>query len=384
MNKAAEVQGSECDPSTLPVDAAGLSQAVELVRARGAIAQLCVILDGKILLDRSFGCRSDSLFWIFSASKPYVALLIHLLADRGLVSLDDPVAAHWPEFGRHGKNRITIRHVLQHRTGLPAARLPVGDAFVMTHWARSIRRMESLRPQTPPGLAPAYQALSFGFILGEIVQRITGTTVQQCLAAELLRPLHAHHTHLGLSDSLWQRHVPVVAHGFAGRVLQSMLNRRSTRGAVIPSAGISTTARDLAAFYLMLLRGGVAHGTRILRSSIIEDARTPSSDGEVDQCIGTPVRWSHGFQLGGPRPAPFAPGPLGHLSSRLTFGHNGSNCCIGWADPDRNLVVAYLTNQLHGRRIDRAHQSGVADALLRAVRMPAAEAATNRHRQGSP
>jgi CubicO group peptidase (beta-lactamase class C family) len=129
---------------------------------------------------------------------------------------------------------------------------------------------------------------------------------------------------------------------------------------------MSTTARDLATFYLMLLQGGVIHGERILRPATIEGARIPSSDGQIDRCINTPVRWSQGFQLGGPRPPPYASGALGQLSSRRTFGHNGSNCCIGWADPDRNLAVAYLTNRLNGRRVDRAHQAAVADALLRA------------------
>jgi CubicO group peptidase (beta-lactamase class C family) len=349
------------------VDAAGLSKVLDLVRGRGAIAQLCVIREGQVLVDRSFGCRPDSLFWIFSASKPYIALLIHLLAARGLVALDDPVAAHWPEFARRGKDRITIRHVLQHRTGLPATRVPVRDALVMADWRRAIRRIENTRPEWPAGVAPTYQPLGFGFILGELLRRVTGSTVQEFLATELLGPLRAHDTYLGLPEAQWERHVPVMARGFAGRVLQAMLNRRSTRRAVIPSAGISTTARDLASFYLMLLRGGMdAHGTPILPPASIDRARTPSSDGEIDRCIGTPVRWSQGFQLGGPRPPPFAPGPLGHLSSPRTFGHNGSNCCIGWADPDRNLVVAYLTNQLNGRRVDRAHQSAVADTLLRA------------------
>jgi CubicO group peptidase (beta-lactamase class C family) len=358
----------ECDPASLGVDPVGLSQVVDLVQARGAAAQLCVILDGKVLLDRSFGCEPNSLFWIFSASKPYVTLLIHLLAERGRVSLDDPVATWWPQFGRHGKDGITIRHVLQHRTGLLGPRVPLGDALVMAHWGHAIRRIENARPHWPAGVVPAYQALSYGFILGELVQRISGATVQDFLATQLLGRLRAQDTYLGLPDTQWQRHVPVVARGFAGRVVQTVLNRRATRRAVIPSAGLSTTARDVAAFYLMLLRGGVVDGARILRPATIEDSRAPTtSDGELDRCIGTPVRWSQGFQLGGPRPAPFAPGPLGHRSSRRTFGHNGSNCCIGWADPDRKLVVAYLTNQLNGRRVDRAHQSAVADMLLRVV-----------------
>lgn len=361
-----EIDWIECDPAVLGVDPSRLSQVVDLVEARGAASQLCVILDGRVLLNRSFACESDSLFWIFSASKPYAALLIHLLVERGRVSLDDPVVAWWPEFGRHGKDRITIRHVLQHRTGLFSRRVPFADALVMTDWDRCVRRIESARPRWPAGLVPAYQALSYGYILGQLVHRITGTPIQEFLATELLAPLRAHDTYLGLPDTQWHRHVPIVARGLAGAVLQAFLNRRSTRRAVIPSAGISTTARDLAIFYLMLLQGGVLHGEHILRPAIIEHARTPSSDGKIDRCIKTPVRWSQGFQLGGPRPAPYSSGPLGHLSSLRTFGHNGSNCCIAWADPDRNLVVAYLTNRLDGRRIDRAHQAAVADGLLRA------------------
>jgi CubicO group peptidase (beta-lactamase class C family) len=356
----------ESDPGVLGVRPADLARVVDLVVARGAVAQLCVILDGKVLLDRTFGCQPDALFWIFSACKPYAALLVHLLAERGQVALDDPVALYWPEFGRYGKDRITIRQVLQHRTGLLASRIPLGDAVVMTDWGRSIRRIENSRPYWQPGVAPAYQALSFGFILGELARRITGAPVQELLATELLEPLGARDTYLQLPDSHWERHVPIVAHGLAGRVVQTMLNRRSTRRAVIPSAGMSTTARDLATFYLMLLRGGSFNGTHILRPETIEQACVPSSDGEIDRCIKTPVRWSQGFQLGGPRPAPYASGPLGGLSSRRTFGHNGSNCCIGWADPDRGLVVTYLTNRLEGRRRDRAHQSAVADAVLRA------------------
>lgn len=363
-----ETEWTECDPTELGVDRLELSRVMELVAARGAAAQLCVIFRGRILIDRSFGCADDALFWTFSACKPYTALLVHMLAERARISLDDPVSDYWPEFARHGKGGITIRHVLQHRTGLFSARIPFGDALAMTNWRRSIRRIEDALPSWPPGVAPAYQALSYGFILGELLHRITGSPIQELLAAELLDPLRARDTYLGLAGSHWQRHVPISARGLAGLIPQAFLNRRSTRSAVIPSAGMSTTARDLATFYLMLLRGGSIHGRQILDSAIIEQARTPSSNGEIDRCMKTPVRWSQGFQLGGPRPAPYAASAFGSLSSRQTFGHNGSNCCIGWADPDRDLVLAYLTNRLNGRKPDRAHQAAVADALLAACR----------------
>src|SRR6185437_4599628 len=252
-----EIDWRECDPATVGVDPSRLSQVLDLIQARGAAAQLCVIRDGKVVLDRSFGCRTDSLFWTFSASKPHVALLIHLLAERKQVSLDDPVATYWPQFGRHGKDRVTLRHVLQHRTGLFCARVSLGDVIVMTDWGRSIRRIENARPRWTPGELPAYQALSYGFILGEVIRRRTGRAVEEVLATELLAPLRAHDTYLGLPDDQGQRRVPVVARGLAGYLLQAVVNRSATRRAVIPSAGISTTARDLATFYWMLLKGGV-------------------------------------------------------------------------------------------------------------------------------
>jgi CubicO group peptidase (beta-lactamase class C family) len=246
-------------------------------------AQVCAIKDGEVILDQSSGCGPGSLFLIFSAGKPFVAMLVHLLAERGLLGLDDPVARYWPEFGCSGKEAITIRQVLQHRSGLP-----------------------------PP---------------------------------------------------LWPRRVPVRADGPDGRIRQLMFNNRAVRQAVIPAATISSTARDLARFYQMLLRGGELDGVRVLAPATIEQARQPSSDGETgsdgetDRLLKRPIRWSQGFQLGGS-------GPMGGHSSREAFGHNGSNCCIGWADPGRQLVLAYVTSLLTAGLDGSPHQGKVSDAIL--------------------
>lgn len=140
-----------------------------------------------------------------------------------------------------------------------------------------------------------------------------------------------------------------------------------TRRAVIPSAGLSTTARDLAAFYSMLMNGGVAHdGVRILQPQSITAAIAPTGDGEIDRYAKAPIRWTAGFQLGGPSSIPGKLTSMGGLSSPRTFGHNGSGCYIGWADPDRRLVYAYLTNRVGGRA-DLAHHAAVADAFLAAT-----------------
>src|SRR5581483_10515332 len=116
----------------------------------GAAAQICVLREGRVVLDRSVGCQPDSLFWIFSASKPFVALLVHQLAERGALRLDDRVAAYWPRFGQRGKDTITIRQVLQHRSGVPVASSLLGDGLAMTPWDRAVRHVERARPRWPP------------------------------------------------------------------------------------------------------------------------------------------------------------------------------------------------------------------------------------------
>jgi CubicO group peptidase (beta-lactamase class C family) len=355
------------------VDSAGLDRAVNLVRARGVCAQLCVLRDGQLILDEAIGCPPDALFLIFSTSKPFVALLVHLLAERGQLSLDDRVAGYWPGFGGHGKDRITIRQILQHRSGLTVARNLISDALAATDWDEAVRRIERAYPKFPPGAVPAYHVLSYGFILGEIVRRVSGAAVQDFLASEFLSPLGLRDTHLGLPTGSWGRHIPVRGRGPGARLSTAFFNRPRTRQAVIPAAGVSCTARDLARFYQVLLRGGVAGdregGRRILSPSTLEEARQPSSDGAVDRFLQLPVRWSQGFQLGGssvPRPRGTPVSPLGRLASPLTFGHNGSNCCLAWADPERRLVFAYLTDLLSPGQEGARHQAEVSDAVIAA------------------
>lgn len=345
-----------------------LARAWALVEARRAAAQLCVLRDGQVVLDRATGCRPDDLFWIFSASKPYVAMLAHLLAQRGALSLDDPVARHWPEFGRRGKEPITVRHVLRHRAGVPVARSVLADGWAMPDWARSVHHLERAAPRWPAGQVPAYHIVSYGFILGEVVRRVTGVPVEEALRRELLDPLGLRDTYLGLPRALWARRVPVRAQGAAAAAGAAFFNRRRTRLAVIPAAGVSTTARDLARFYQALLNGGELDGARVLDGATVRAAREPSSDGEVDRFIRLPIRWAEGFQLGGPGEEGAWRRPMGRLSSPQTFGHNGSNCCIGWADPTRGIAFAYLTDLLVPGHDGARHLSDVADAVLAAYR----------------
>ena len=141
-------------------------------------------------------------------------------------------------------------------------------------------------------------------------------------------------------------------------------NRRRVRAAVVPAAGISTTARDLARFYQSLLDAGQG-ANPVFTAGTVSEACRPTSDDDLDRLLGTRVRWAQGFQLGGPDDGSGRGRAMGRLSSTLTFGHNGSNCCIGWADPTRGLAFAYVTNLLPAGG-GRGHQRDVADAILAA------------------
>jgi CubicO group peptidase (beta-lactamase class C family) len=327
------------------------------------------------VLDRSFGCRPDALFWTFSAGKPVAALTVHLLAERGLLDLDAPVAEHWPEFAAHGKGAVTVRNVLEHRAGLGAARIP-GDALVLADRRRSTARVAAARLVRPPGTAAGYSPLAAGFVLGELIRRVTGRPERDVVQELLLDPAGLHDTHLGLPGRLLPRAVPVHGSNPLAAVVAARVNRPAVRRAVIPSAGLSSTARDLAGLYRMMLAGGRAGRRRVLAAATVAAAVAPSGDDGFDRVARYPIRWSAGFQLGGPRAVPGTVSPMGAGSSPRAFGHNGSNCCIAWADPDRDLVVVHLTDRIGSPLPDLRYHAAVADRILAAV--PTADAADRR------
>jgi CubicO group peptidase (beta-lactamase class C family) len=226
---------------------------------------------------------------------------------------------------------------------------------------------------------PAYSPLAYGFVLGELVARVTGRPVADVLRTDLLEPLGLSDTHLGLPPEHWRRHVPLRVGardrgraGPAGPLVAAAMNRRAFRRAVVPAAGISTTARDLALFYRAALAARAGGEPRLLGAAAMAGALEPVTDGETDATSGVPIRWGLGFQLGGERHVRGVVSAMGAASSPRAFGHNGSNCCIAWADPDRDLVYAYLTNRLTDRVADKAHHVAVADAVLGACGEPVA------------
>jgi CubicO group peptidase (beta-lactamase class C family) len=320
-----------------------LDRVTGLIEARGATAQICILLDGEIVLDRAWGVDPDTPFLLFSAGKPLTSMLVRRLAARGLFELDDPLALHWPEFAAHGKDAITIRHVLRHRSGLPYGRDVRLDALLALDWDRSVRALARARPHTPPGAVPAYHMISHGFLLGELVRRVTAQPLPAVFRDVIFDPAGMTRTTLGGSR------VPLRGGAVVPRIL---FNLHAVRDAVIPAATVAGTARDLARFYQGLLDDGSWR-----------PATVPTSDGEIDRLSGVPIRWSEGFQLGGMDRERY----IGRRSDPLAFGHNGSNACMAWADPGRNLVLAYLTDRLSGGPGRSPHQCAVSDEVLAAV-----------------
>jgi CubicO group peptidase (beta-lactamase class C family) len=360
---------AESEPADVGFDREGLERVARLAHARGGSSWLVVLRDGEVVLDRRTNCAPDALFYSFSVSKPFVALAIHLLAQREQLSLDDPVAKHWPGYEANGKDAITLRHVLTHRSGVPySSGSIIRDALAAIDWDRSVELARTAKPRWRAGECVGYQVLSFGFILGEVVRRVSGLPVEQFLASEFFTPLRLPGIRLGLSEDRRSRAVPLISRGAIQLGSRMTFNRPAVRSAIIPAAGISAGAHDMARFYKAMLRGGKRRDVRVLRKATVLEARRVSSEGEYDRTLRSHPRWAHGFQLGGPSSAPR---PMGSTASELAFGHNGSSTCNTWADPTRGLVFVYLTNIVGPRRESLQHMSDVSDALLAAEKKPA-------------
>ena len=365
---------TEVPPSAAGMNAVRLKHATDWLASRLSDrhfgAQLVVLRGGRVILDRSVGSTNRGQtrvtprdrFIVYSLGKPFAALCVHLLAEQGLLSLDKPVCEYWPEYGRNGKQNVTVRQILQHRSGAPMMRRGMrsllGEVWAMPNWAKSIQRIETTTPWYTPGSVPAYQFFSYGFLCGELVHRVTGKKIQEFFDENFARPLGLTRTTFGLPRSAWGERV--VINGKAAFIF----NWRRMREAVCPSATTSTTAREVTVFYEMLRRGGSHGSVQLLSEATILAARQPSSDGEVDQFIKAPMRWSQAFMLGGVT-SDEGPGRImGRKSSRATFGCGGSSICVAWCDPGRELVTAYLSNKSVPDPVGFAQLRDLSDLIL--------------------
>jgi CubicO group peptidase (beta-lactamase class C family) len=349
-------------------------------------AQLSLYRHGRHVLDmgggvaRRTGRRAvtpDSMFVLFSATKAWALVAAHLLAERGRLNLDARMVEYWPEFGRRGKEAVTVRQALSHRGGYP----PSGPETVRD--LDAAREIEETPLRWAPGTANGYHFRFLGETVRELVRRIEGVDLPAFLRANLFDPLGLQSSFLGLPAERADLEARVAyvysmepdapgdsfTFGFDTNDLpveewRIAWNRPEVHQMVIPSGGGIAGAADIARFYGMLGNGGAIDGARILSRETIEQAITrTNAPGEIDRIMRLPMPWSVGFMLGGEPRVP----AFGRTADQRSFGHNGAGCTIGFADLDRGLGVAYLTNGNRRFAASMDRTGAVADAIRAAV-----------------
>jgi CubicO group peptidase (beta-lactamase class C family) len=296
----------------------------------------------------------QTLFNFFSGSKSVTAMLVHLLAQRELLHVDEPIATFIPEFGRHRKDRITIRDLLTHRGGIPAAPTGVADLDMLQDSNRILEMIYELRPTYRPGTVPAYHAVTSGFLFAELIERVSGSDIRTFLQEEISNPLGMTHFNYGVPEArldeaaidtctgpklIWPlRDIFKRSLGISVEALIELSNDPRFRTGVIPSANLCGTPNDICRFFELLVSGGELDGVRVFSESTIRNAVAPQTPGQVDRMIFLPMSYSMGFMLGTE--------PVGLYGFRCgkAFGHVGLSNILAWADPERDISVALMNS----------------------------------------
>ena len=348
----------------------------QLARGLHPGSQLVVLRAGQVVVDRAAGLADvlrrvpvtpETPFLTWSCTKAFTGICIHRLIEEGKIAWDAAVADYWPEFGCNGKGPATIRHVFLHQAGIPARGLYT-QVFLWPNWEAVTRNVAQLAAEFPPGTKTAYHLVNYGFILGEVVRRVTGQPIQDYLRDVFFAPLGLRHSWLGLP----RRALPRAARLYcvAWEQLQAVLvfSQFAVRHAVLPAATLHSNAREIAIFYQMLLNRGMYAGRRYLQPETIAAATALGYEG-LDATISMPVRWAHGFHLGGVIPGTAEAG-MGKGSTVRTFGHFGQASCMAWADPDAEIVVIFLCNRLLDQTGVQARFRELCDAVWDAIQAP--------------
>lgn len=334
---------------------------------------VCVRVRGQIVLKRAIGYASgggpddragapkvlatpETPFNAYSASKPMAAMVIHLLDQRHELHLDDPVCEYIPDFARHGKESVTIRHVLTHRAGIPTLPEAALDLDLLEDVTNrhAVALLCDAKPTSRAGGRLAYHAVTGGFLLGEIVRRVTGKNIRTVIDDELGKPLGWRWMNYGVKrrdlDKVARNYftgLPLVPplrnilHGVLGvdfqYAVEASNDPRFLTG-VLPAANLFATADEMSQFYQLLLNGGKLRGVRVFEPRTVWRATSEQSYGELDFTLGVPLRYGMGFMLGGDWLSLYG------LDTRYAFGHLGFTNVVTWADPQRHLTAAVMTS----------------------------------------
>ncbi|MHB1132334.1 MAG: serine hydrolase domain-containing protein [Chloroflexota bacterium] len=321
--------------------------------------QVAAYLDGRLVVDTWAGLADETsgqpvsgetLFTGFSISKGITATCIHILADRGLVEYDAPIAWYWPEFAAKGKGSATVRQALTHQVGIPQD--PPGFALEMaTDWEAVCRLTAEQEPLWEPGTKTGYHALTYGWMLGEVLRRVDGRSIGQFLQEEVCRPLGVRGMYFGLPVEAEPLMATLKGAPGAGRLktvvtpslrdTAAIFNRPEIRRACIPGAGAIVNARSLARHYAMLAGGGEIDGVRLLNPERIVAATAEAFRGPdpfLTVFGESEYRWSPGYMLGG------TPGPM--AGRPQAFGYSGVGT-IGFGDASQGFAFAFLKNLIN-------------------------------------
>jgi CubicO group peptidase (beta-lactamase class C family) len=331
-------------------------------------AALAVYRHGRLVLDLYGGVADresgksvtqDTMFVLYSSTKPLAAACLHILWQQGKLDWDDPIAQHWPGFAQNGKGGITVRHVLTHQGGFPET--PPELTWDKWHdWNAVVQAMEEVIPEYRPGEVIAYHPRNYGWVIGELVRRIDGRPFNQFLREELTKPLGMNDTYVGLPLELDGRVSKLHAMEDCDRPEQvSTYNRPGVHQAVQPAGGGIATARDLARFYAMMGSGGTLDGVQIFRPETVAEVTKPQVEG-IDRSLGNYVRRALGLALGDQRMG--TSGEMGIVGNR-SFGHGGAGTSVGWADPDCGLAVAYITNGFRANQTNNPRLAAISQAV---------------------
>lgn len=310
-------------------------------------AQLALYRDGQPVLDLALGEGIGRRMLWFSATKPVTAVAVLMLAERGVLDLDTPLATLWPEFAQGGKEACTVRHVLTHRGGFPVFP-PDFDWARIDDWAAVTTATAALPAAWPPGTAVGYHPVTYGFALGEVIRRVDGRSPAAFLRDEIFAPLGMDAS-LGVPDGEFDRVALPVAmsevtftdpQGVERRTSEIVRRFRlpATLRGQLPAANGIGTAEALARFYAALVAGGAFGDARLLDRHTVAEATSEQVSAAIDRTTGLPSSYGLGFLTGGA----FSP-----FDEPGVFGHSGQQCAIAWGDPARGVACAYLTDGLH-------------------------------------
>ena len=347
---------------------------------RGGGAAVCVYHRGEKVVDCWGGTRDedgspweeDTVALSFSTSKGVASTLMHILVDRGLIDYEDPVSEVWPEFAAAGKADVTLRQLMCHEAGLYDIRSIIDHSDRMLDWDHMVRTLAAAQPVHEPGAAHGYHAFTYGWLIGELVQRLTGKPYAEALEAEIAKPLDLDGLFVGLPAHMMQRRARLILpdvmknggsalerverylRGMKGllrlarvtvdsaALVQALIprgmedvdfNSESWVSACVPAANGMFTARSLARVYALLASDGELDGVRLIRRDTVWRAAEVQNTG-VGRVIPLPMHWRLGYHRV-PTFGVRVPNGFGH------FGFGGSGA---FADPDRDLAVALTLN----------------------------------------